>query len=206
MKKILYPCLALLISMSISSFGQSDEKEWAKRLKAMKPLELKKLVQEKEELNEKLSDSNSKLNQAKLDNQQKDAELARLKKELEDMKSGAATAVPASATPAPATPAKTTASKPTGGQVKDAKGVVYKVQIGAFKNKNLSKYIDNHPNFSGDIDSDGTRKYTLGHFTDYWEADRFKKYLREMGVKDAWIVPYKDGKRVVLKDVLEGAL
>jgi hypothetical protein len=27
-----------------------------------------------------------------------------------------------------------------------------------------------------------------------------------MGVKDAWIVPYKDGKRVPIKDVLEGVI
>ena len=30
--------------------------------------------------------------------------------------------------------------------------------------------------------------------------------MREMGVKDAWIVPYKDGQRVEIKDVLEGVL
>jgi len=32
------------------------------------------------------------------------------------------------------------------------------------------------------------------------EADNFKDYLREMGVKDAWVVCYKNGKRVALKD------
>jgi hypothetical protein len=85
-------------------------------------------------------------------------------------------------------------------------GLIYKVQIGAFKNKNLEKYLENHVNFSGDIDDDGTKKYTLGYFSDYWEADNFKKYLREMGVRDAWIVSYKDGKRVSMKDALEGAI
>ena len=35
---------------------------------------------------------------------------------------------------------------------------------------------------------------------------RFKKYMREMGVKDAWIVPYRDGERVEIKDVLEGVV
>ena len=84
-------------------------------------------------------------------------------------------------------------------------GVVFKVQIGAFRNKDLSKYFDNHPNFAGEI-SDGTQKITLGQFSDYWEADTFKKYLREMGVTDAWIVPYKDGQRVPIKDVLEGVV
>ena len=38
------------------------------------------------------------------------------------------------------------------------------------------------------------------------EADTFKKYLREMGVKDAWIVSFKDGQRVPIKDVLEGVI
>jgi hypothetical protein len=84
--------------------------------------------------------------------------------------------------------------------------VIFKVQIGSFKNKDLAKYFNNNPNFSGDIDEDGSKKYTLGYFREYWEADTFKKYLREMGVKDAWIVSYKDGKRVSIKDVLEGAL
>jgi hypothetical protein len=27
-----------------------------------------------------------------------------------------------------------------------------------------------------------------------------------MGVKDAWIVPFKDGQRVEIKDVLEGVI
>ena len=47
---------------------------------------------------------------------------------------------------------------------------------------------------------------TIGIFRDYWEADTFKKYLREMGVKDAWIVPFKDNVRVEIKDVLEGVV
>jgi hypothetical protein len=85
-------------------------------------------------------------------------------------------------------------------------GLVFKVQIGAFRNKDLSKYLENNPNFSGDVDADGTRKYTLGYFGDYWEADNFKKYLREMGVKDAWLVAYKNGQRVEMKDVLEGVI
>ena len=55
------------------------------------------------------------------------------------------------------------------------------------------------------MDADGTKKYTLGFFGDYWEAENFKKYLREMGVKDAWIVAYKNGSRVELKDVLENS-
>ena len=82
------------------------------------------------------------------------------------------------------------------------KGIVFKVQLGAFQNKDLKKY-DNSPNFSAEESGD-LQKYTIGVFRDYWEADTFKKYLREMGVKDAWVVSYKDGQRVPIKDVLEG--
>jgi hypothetical protein len=85
----------------------------------------------------------------------------------------------------------------------DQRGVVFKVQIGAFKNKDLSKYAQNNPNFSADKNEEGFNQFSLGVFRDYWDADTFKKYLREMGVKDAWIVSYRDGKRVPIKDVLE---
>ena len=85
-------------------------------------------------------------------------------------------------------------------------GVVFKVQIGAFRNRDLQKYLNNSRNFTGEVDEDGVKKYTLGFFADYWEADNFKKYMRELGVNDAWIVTYKQGKRVPIKDVLENAV
>jgi hypothetical protein len=87
-----------------------------------------------------------------------------------------------------------------------SKGIVFKVQVGAFKNKDLAKYFDNNPNFGGEVKEGEPQKVTIGIFRDYWEADTFKKYMREMGVKDAWIVPYKDGQRVDIKDVLEGVI
>jgi hypothetical protein len=85
-------------------------------------------------------------------------------------------------------------------------GLVYKVQIGAFKNYNITKYFNRHDNFSGTVDEDGTMRYTLGAFSDYWEADKFKSYLRNMGVNGAWLVAYKDNKRVSMKDAREGNL
>ena len=87
-----------------------------------------------------------------------------------------------------------------------ADGVVYKVQVGAFRNYDITKYFNRHDNFSGTVDEDGTMRYTLGAFSDYWEADKFKSYLRNMGVNGAWLVAYKDGKRVSMKDAREGNL
>ncbi|MCC5921888.1 MAG: Ezrin/radixin/moesin family protein [Cyclobacteriaceae bacterium] len=91
-------------------------------------------------------------------------------------------------------------------QIRPDEGIWFRVQIGAFRNKDLTKYFDKSDTFTGGEMENGAFRYTLGHFRDYWEADTFKKYMREMGVSDAWIVPYKDGQRVPIKDVLEGII
>ena len=63
--------------------------------------------------------------------------------------------------------------------------------------------MDKSDSFFGEVGEDGLMRYTLGVFRDYWEADTFKKYMREMGVSDAWIISYRDGVRVPIKEVLE---
>lgn len=83
-------------------------------------------------------------------------------------------------------------------------GVVFKVQVGAFRKMDLEKYANSSKEFSEE-GADDLRKYVIGHFRNYEDANVLKRYLREMGVEDAWIVPYKDGQRVPLKDVLPGA-
>ena len=52
-------------------------------------------------------------------------------------------------------------------------------------------------------DEKDLHQYTLRTFRNYKKADQFKKEMREMGVKDAYIICVKDGKRVALKKVLK---
>ncbi|MFN8437315.1 MAG: Ezrin/radixin/moesin family protein [Cytophagales bacterium] len=203
MKKIKLYTLFVICSTS-SIFSQTDEKEWKKKLKELTPLQYKAQVEEleaaKSELNNKsteLSSLQEKITALEAANKEKDEKIASLQTSAHAAKATETTkSTLLSNTPPPAATSKTTSNK----------GVVFKVQIGAFKNKDLVKYFNNNPNFTGDVDTDGTKKYTLGAFRDYWEADNFKKYLREMGVTDAWIVAYKDGARVDIKDVLEGVV
>ncbi|MDF2456878.1 MAG: hypothetical protein K0R51_2871 [Cytophagaceae bacterium] len=200
MRKVVF--LFLAMSLSLSSFAQkltkeekAEEKEWAKKMKNLKPLDYKRLIEEKESLSQQAQEASSNLNQCTSSQAAKDEEIMKLRAEVDSFK----TAVPV------ATAAK--GVKKTSSTASTAKpGIIYKVQIGAFRNKDLTKYFNNNKNFSGDVDADGAKKYTLGEFVEYWEADNFKKYLREMGVKDAWIVAYKDGNRVPIKDALEGTL
>lgn len=220
MKRILFIIVTLVGLCSKTLLAQTaDEKElkkeWAKKVKTMDPLDVKKLMDhnaeleaEKTNLNTKVSNLESKLKIKEELNRSLGMELDSLKS-LKPITNVAETPVVAVKPVVKASTLTNTPPSSDGKQYKADKlnynGVVFKVQVGEFKNKDLSKYLDNNKNFSGDIDSDGQRKYTLGLFADYWEADNFKKLLREMGVTDAWVVAYKAGQRVSIKDVLEGA-
>ncbi len=199
--KVVVLCLALIFSgmQVFAQLSKQEKKEWKKKAKqyAKNPATLKTLTEDKQvadtdnsslkgqvgTLNSQISQKNSRI--AELEDQitKMRGEMLSYKSELDQLKAA-----------------------PAANSMDFSKGVVFKVQIGAFKNKDLSKYFDNNPNFGGEATDKGEQKFTIGIFRDYWEADKFKKYMREMGVKDAWIVPFKDGQRVDIKDVLEGVV
>ena len=202
MKKgiILFFCLAL-IAASTQSFAQlskKEKKEWKKKAKQFKqqPENLKQLTEDKQAADASVASLNQKVSQMQSTISEKDAKIAQLEDELSQMR-GQLTSARAELAQLKENPSNS---------MDFSKGVVFKVQIGAFKNKNLAKYFENNPNFGGEARDSEPQKLTIGIFRDYWEADTFKKYMREMGVKDAWIVPYKDGQRVEIKDVLEGVV
>ena len=202
MKKLLVLALCLAIGFSASAqLTKEEKKEWKTKYKAYKKdLEgFKELVEENGTLKSQLSTTKRQLSNLESQMGEKDARIAELQDQLNRAQ------------------AQLTAARQAEMAAKDAlgnqkpvvskspismDGVVFKVQIGAFEKKDMSKFFDNNPMFSGEYEN-GMQKVTIGFFKDYWEADTFKKHIREMGVKDAWIVPFKDGKRVPIKDVLE---
>ncbi len=199
--KVIVLCLALIFSgmQVFAQLSKKEKKEWKKKAKefAKNPANLKDFTEAKQvadDDNTSLKGQVSTLNKTVSD---KNTRIAELEDQISTMRS------------------ELTSVRGELAQLKEAppvnsmdfsKGVVFKVQIGAFKNKDLSKYFNNNPNFGGEAVDKGEQRFTIGIFRDYWEADKFKKYLREMGVKDAWIVPFKDAQRVELKDVLEGVV
>jgi vacuolar-type H+-ATPase subunit I/STV1 len=196
----LFFCLTLMIA-STESFAQlskKEKKEWKKKAKEFKknPASLKQLTEDKQVADNTVTTQTTTISQLQSTISQKDSKIAQLEDELAQLRSQLASAK------AELEQLKTAPAN----SMDFSKGVVFKVQIGAFKNKNLAKYFDNNPNFGGEARDKEPQKLTIGIFRDYWEADTFKKYMREMGVKDAWIVPYRDGQRVEIKDVLEGVV
>jgi hypothetical protein len=200
--KVFIVCLALIFSgmQVFAQLSKAEKKEWKKKAKeySKNPAELKSLIEAKQTAetdNSTLKGQVSTLNNQVSD---KNAKITDLEDQLSKMR-GDLTSTKAELAQLKETP-------PAPSPMDFSKGVVFKVQIGAFKNKDLAKYFDNNPNFGGEATEKGEQRFTIGVFRDYWEADKFKKYMREMGVKDAWIVPFKDGVRVEIKDVLEGVV
>ncbi len=202
--RLVIVCLALIFSGTqvFAQLSKKEKKEWKKKAKEYKsnPASLKQLTEEKQTADNSVVDLSGQVKNLQSTISDKDAKIAELEDQISRMRSEL------NATKAELAQLK---AAPPVNPMDFSKGVVFKVQVGAFKNKDLSKYFENNPNFGGeaaDKDSNEPQKITIGIFRDYWEADTFKKYMRDMGVKDAWIVPYKDGQRVEIKDVLEGVV
>ena len=190
-----------IVTISTAQLTKQEKKEWKKKLKKTTPEQFKRMYDENASLKSEASSTQGQLSGIQASIGEKDAKIAELteqNRKMEAQVNAAKKAIARAKQEATvAAPSKTMVSED---------GIIFKVQIGAFRNKDLSKYFENNENFGGETESDGVQKITLGSFRDYWESDTFKKYLREMGVNDAWIVPYKDGIRVAMKDVLEGVI
>ncbi|MCK5104767.1 MAG: Ezrin/radixin/moesin family protein [Cyclobacteriaceae bacterium] len=198
---VIFFCVSA-VDVATAQLTKKEKKEWKKKLKKTSPEQFKRMYDENASLKSEVSSIQGQLSSLQAGMGEKDAKIAELteqNRKMEAQVNAAKKAIAKAKQEAVAQPSTTMVAV-------NEDGILFKVQIGAFRNKDLSKYFDNNENFGGETEADGVQKITLGKFRDYWEADTFKKYLREMGVNDAWIVPYKDGTRVAMKDVLEGVI
>lgn len=81
-------------------------------------------------------------------------------------------------------------------------GLVFKVQIGAFRLFDMRKYAQDNPFFETEALGDINR-YTVGRFRSLELAEAFQKDLKRLGIRDAWVVPFKDGVRITMKEAKE---
>ncbi|MCC7503059.1 MAG: hypothetical protein IT229_11050, partial [Flavobacteriales bacterium] len=85
-------------------------------------------------------------------------------------------------------------------------GVVYKVQIGAFKNDIPEELFRDMLPVMGETTASGVTRYTAGLFTTPEGAERAQKLVRERGYRDAFVVAYDDGRRVSLAQARQSAM
>lgn len=77
-------------------------------------------------------------------------------------------------------------------------GIVYKVQVGAFRNPIPQDHFNRFAPLAGERLDNGITRYTAGIFVEFTTADDAKRSIRELGYSDAFVVAYRDGKRIDL--------
>lgn len=194
--------LSLLVLISVLSFifasqayaqmSRAEKKKWKKELRQLKPEKLKLLIEEKQHLTSVLNFLTNDNNQLKTATFEKQQKIVFLQTEVKDL------------TAKLKTREIQLGLVSEGGERWDS-GVVFKVQIGALRPRNSADLDQKNYVFEVE-DSPDYIQYVIGHFRDYHEADILKKQMRKIGMNKAWIVPYKNGKRVPLKEVLQVVL
>lgn len=78
------------------------------------------------------------------------------------------------------------------------KGIVFKVQVGAFRTDVPNESFSDMTPVTGETAGNGFIRYTAGMFTGFDQAAAAKDQVRDRGYRDAFVVAYKDGERVPL--------
>jgi hypothetical protein len=80
-------------------------------------------------------------------------------------------------------------------------GLVFRVQVGAFKTKIPKGVFAQVPSLIEIKTENGLYKYVSGSYKNMDDALKHRKDLRLLGYDDAFVVAYKNGKRVSLNDL-----
>lgn len=176
-------------SASFAQLSKAERKVWKKELRNLTPDKLKTLVEENQHLsslNEMLSEENNALKTTVFKEQGEREAMESQFREISE---------------------RLTIMEIQAGLITESgkrwdSGVIFKVQIGAISEKFAEDLVGKNQNFLIE-NHDGFHQFTVGNFRDYKEADKLKVQMRRAGIRGAWIVPYKDGKRVPLKEVLD---
>jgi epidermal growth factor receptor substrate 15 len=89
-----------------------------------------------------------------------------------------------------------TTDKPLPVNVNTPSGLVYRVQIGAFRKPIPNEAFREFSPVSGDLLANGLTCYMAGYFNSSTTAVSARKEIRSLGYSDAFIVAYCDGKRI----------
>ncbi|MEQ8522396.1 MAG: hypothetical protein RIC15_09630 [Vicingaceae bacterium] len=80
-------------------------------------------------------------------------------------------------------------------------GLVFKVQIGAFRNPIPQDLFKGFAPLMGERIQNGITRYTAGLFRDFGNANRAKNEIRQLGYDDAFVVAFMDGKRISFQEL-----
>lgn len=194
--RLTFFALTLLFTLfiSLSTFAQKksdakkekeERKKWKEKKSKVQPLDYRDMLKEMDELkaeNEALKRQNATMSSGFEEKQALKTSLEKQITDLQTNKEGSGQNT------VKTEPNEVDASFKT-------KGIVFRIQVGAYRKIDLSKFKDNNRNFAVTQDGD-VLKYELGSFANPREAYSFKKYMMKIGVPSPWVVAYKDGQRM----------
>ncbi|WP_317897540.1 hypothetical protein [Aurantibacillus circumpalustris] len=89
---------------------------------------------------------------------------------------------------------------PIDGRMED--GLVFRVQIGAFKTQLPNNAFKGLSPLNGETTNSGYIRYTAGNFFKIENANAVKNDLRNLGYSDAFVVVYFNGRRITLAEAM----
>jgi hypothetical protein len=95
------------------------------------------------------------------------------------------------------------ASKPIPVNEKLPEGLIFKVQIGAFRNPIPQDLFKGMSPITGETTPQGFTRYTAGLFTTFATADKVKDEIRALGYRDAFVVAFLNGKRISMIEAMK---
>jgi len=78
--------------------------------------------------------------------------------------------------------------------------IFYTVQVGVFGRKVTSPEVYNITPLNEERMSNGNFRYSSGVYNKFTTADQAKQEIRNLGIKDAFVVAYRNGARVSVAD------
>ena len=93
-----------------------------------------------------------------------------------------------------------------GPKIFNKKSVVFKVQLGVFKNNaplEMQKAFDKIKDIEQDLTISGLYRFTSGKFTTYDEAKKHKEELISKGIKDVFIIAFFNEQLIDIQEALE---
>lgn len=185
---------------SYAQLSKEEEKEWKTKAKDYKsnPAALKAVFDERDRLRLENAEIADKLDDAESALKDKEAQMKSLLDEVNQLNDQLLATTEMLNMQAQEEPEMV--ARPA--QEETENGLVFKVQVGAYRKRKLDNSMDTSEDLDLEMEG-GMQKIILGKFRDYQMAENLRKYMAEIGIKDAWVVPYRDGRRISLKEALK---
>ena len=215
MKIFMQLFLAFIFVFSGSLYVQAQElskeeaKQWKKLAKdySRNPAELKKLTEERNEFKDQVTGMSQQVSTAQSQLQQEQARSNQLEQEVLQLKNTLAATqqmnqdlmqrqqeMEAMMSPPQPTPAANTDDSMV--------GTVFRIQVGAYKKGGVPSKFNQYPDLYVE-DAGDLQKVLIGAYRNYEDAKSRLGQLKGEGYSSAWVVAYRDGNRISVKDALQ---